>query len=137
MGRRASRELAMKILYRLEIQKDSREEQISEVFEQEKLSDNDKEYIRDIADGVFKNGKYIDGIIEKNSKKWKIDRIPKVDLCILRLSIYEMRFRKDIPSSVSINEAVELAKKYSDFEAGSFVNGVLGKVSDEFENIND
>ena len=127
----------MKILYRLEIQKDSREEQISEVFEQEKLSDNDKEYIRDIADGVFKNGKYIDGIIEKNSKKWKIDRIPKVDLCILRLSIYEMRFRKDIPSSVSINEAVELAKKYSDFEAGSFVNGVLGKVSDEFENIND
>lgn len=129
MGRRASREIAMKLLYQLEIQKDDREEQIRTVFEEYPLSNKDKQYIMDIIEGVAANLPKIDKLIETYSKGWKINRLSKVDLSILRLGIYEICCREDIPSIVSINEAVELAKKYSSQEAGAFVNGILGNVS--------
>ncbi|MCX7710362.1 MAG: transcription antitermination factor NusB [Clostridia bacterium] len=128
MGRRASRELAMKLLYQLEIQKEDRDEQINAALVDEDLTEKDKQYITDVVDGVGKNMEQIDKIIEQHSKGWKINRIPKVDLSILRLSIFEIVFREDIPLNVSINEAVELAKKYSTEDAGSFINGILGKV---------
>ncbi len=129
MGRRASRETAMKLLYQLEIQRDDREQQIKFVLDEENFSDSDRQYIIEIVEGVFNKAEYIDKLIEKHSKGWKINRISKVDLSILRLSIYEISFRNDIPFNVSINEAVELAKKYSGEEAGAFINGILGKVS--------
>lgn len=129
MGRRAAREIAMKLIYQLEIQKDSREEQIRQTLEQEVLTENDTKYIVDVVEGVYNNVEQIDKTIELYSKGWKLSRISKVDLSILRLSIYEMCFRDDIPFNVSINEAVELAKNYSGEESGSFVNGILGKVS--------
>lgn len=129
MGRRAAREIAMKLIYQLEIQKDSREEQIRQTLEQEALNENDTKYIVDVVEGVYKNVEEIDKTIEMYSKGWKLSRLSKVDLSILRLSIYEMCFRNDIPFNVSINEAVELAKNYSGEESGSFVNGILGKVS--------
>jgi transcription antitermination protein NusB len=129
MGRRASREIAMKLLYQLEIQKEDHEEQIKTVLEEHSLTQNDKDYIVEVVDGVFSNLLYIDKIIDKYSKGWKISRISKVDLSILRLSIYEISYRKDIPLSVSVNEAVELGKKYSSEEAGAYINGLLGKVS--------
>ncbi len=129
MGRRASRESAMKLLYQLEVQKDDREQQIEAVLDEGEFSDNDKQYINEVVEGVSGNLEYIDRLIENHSKGWKINRISKVDLSILRLSIYEISFRKDIPFNVSINEAVELAKKYSGEEAGAFINGILGKVS--------
>lgn len=129
MGRKASREIAMKLLYQLEIQKEDKEEQIGVVLEENDLTDKDKEYILDIVNGVQKNISHIDSIIEKHSKGWKINRIPKVDLSVLRLAVYEIGFREDIPFNVSINEAVEIAKKYSGEEAGAFINGILGKVS--------
>lgn len=129
MGRRASREIVMKLLYQLEIQKDDREDQIRLVLEENSLTEKDKLYVTDVIDGVQKNQAYIDNTIEILSKGWKIGRISKVDLSIMRLSIYEICFRNDIPYSVSVNEAVELAKKYSNEDAGSFVNGILSKVS--------
>ncbi len=129
MGRRAARETAMKLLYQLEIQKDDREQQIEFVLQEEEFIENDKKYILEIMDGVHKSIEEIDLMIEKYSKGWKINRLSKVDLSILRLSIYEMTYRKDIPFNVSINEAVELAKKYSNDDAGAFVNGILGQVS--------
>ncbi|MEN6316448.1 MAG: transcription antitermination factor NusB [Clostridiaceae bacterium] len=128
MGRRASREMAMKLLYQLEIQKDNREEQKSLFFEENTLSEKDRTYISEVVDGVFQNKEYIDNMIEVHSRGWKIARISKIDLSIMRLSIYEICFRNDIPYSVSVNEAVELAKKYSTEDAGSFVNGILSKV---------
>lgn len=131
MGRRASREIAMKLLYQLEIQKDDREEQIQTVLEENSFTEKDKLYLTEIIDGVKKNLELIDKTIEVNSKGWKISRISKVDLSIMRLSIYEICFMDDIPYSVSVNEAVELAKKYSNEDAGSFVNGILSKVSRE------
>ncbi|MFA6308502.1 MAG: transcription antitermination factor NusB [Clostridia bacterium] len=129
MGRRASRDIAMKLLYQLEIQKEDKEEQIDITLAQNDLSKNDRNYVLDVVKGVFENLSYIDKVIDKYSKGWKINRISKVDLSILRLSIYEIGFMNDIPFSVSVNEAVELAKKYSNEDAGSFVNGILGKVS--------
>ncbi|WP_010252609.1 transcription antitermination factor NusB [Acetivibrio cellulolyticus] len=129
MGRRAAREIAMKLVYQLEIQKDSREEQIRQTLEQENVTENDTNYITDVVEGVFKNLEQIDKTIEMYSKGWKLSRISKVDLSILRLSIYEISFRNDIPFNVSVNEAVELAKNYSGEESSSFINGILGKVS--------
>ncbi len=131
MGRRASREMAMKLLYQLEIQRDDREEQKNRFFEENTLTEKDRNYINDVVDGVSKNLEAIDNMIELNSKGWKIGRISKIDLSIMRLSIYEICFRNDIPYNVSINEAVELAKKYSNEDAGSFVNGILSKIPKE------
>lgn len=131
MGRRAAREIAMKLIYQLEIQKESREEQIKQALEQETLYENDTNYITDVVEGVFRNLEHIDSTIELYSKGWKLTRISKVDLSILRLSIYEITYRNDIPFNVSINEAVELAKNYSSEDSSSFINGILGKVSKE------
>ncbi len=131
MGRRASREIAMKLLYQLEIQKDDRQDQIDYVLNENEFTQKDKQYIIEIIDGVKDHINYLDEIIEKYSKGWKISRISKVDLSILRLSIYEICFREDIPYNVSINEAVELAKNYSGQESGAFVNGLLGKFTSD------
>jgi N utilization substance protein B len=130
MGRRASREMAMKLLYQLEFQKDNIDDQKKLFFEENLISGKDQAYINDIIDGVQRNKDYINKLIEAHSTGWKIGRISRVDLSIMRLSIYEICFRDDIPYSVSVNEAVELAKKYSNEDAGSFVNGILSKIHD-------
>lgn len=132
MGRRAARETAMKLLYQLEIQRDDREQQVQYILEEENLTENDTVYVNEVINGVYSKIEEIDELIEKHAKGWKINRISKVDLSILRLSIYEVCYREDIPFNVSINEAVELAKKYSTEDAGSFVNGILGKVAKIF-----
>ncbi|MHB8063069.1 MAG: transcription antitermination factor NusB [Ruminiclostridium sp.] len=130
MGRRASREAVMKLLYQLEIQKSDRSEQIDRALEDESLTDNDKKYIRSIVDGVNEKVILIDSLIEKKSMGWKISRLSKIDLSILRIGIYEILYREDIPYSVTVNEAVELAKRYSNEDAGAYVNGLLAKVSE-------
>ena len=127
MGRRASREGVMKLLYQLELQKDNRQEQIDWVLEDRSFTDNDKEYIRDVVDGVYEHLDEIDNMIEQALSGWMIDRISKIELVILRLSIYEIKYREDIPSKVTFNEAVELTKKYVGPEKAAFVNGLLGK----------
>jgi N utilization substance protein B len=131
MGRRASRETAMKLLYQMEIQKSDKNEQIEMALEDERFTEKDKKYIRSIIDGVNEKVSIIDSIIEKNAMGWKLNRVSKIDLSILRIGIYEILYREDIPFSVSVNEAVELAKKYSNEDAGSFVNGLLAKVTKE------
>lgn len=129
MGRRASRETVMKLLYQMEIQKEDKDEQVRMTLEENPLSEKDREYITNVINGVSSNMSEIDNVIEKHAKGWKMNRISKVDLSILRLCIYEISFRDDIPYNVSVNEAVELAKKYSGEEAGAFVNGILSKIS--------
>jgi len=128
MSRRASREIAMKLLYQLDIQRGNREEQIRSVLEENSVPENEEKYIRKIVEGVFDNISLIDSNIEKNMRGWKINRIPKVDLAILRLSCYEILFMDEIPVNVSINEAINLAKTYSSEESGAYINAVLGKI---------
>ena len=85
-------------------------------------------FARELVLGTVENLDIIDELIEKNAKNWSIQRIAKVDLAILRLAIYEMLFRRDIPPVVSVNEAIELGKELSTDESNRFINGVLDNV---------
>ncbi len=130
MNRTAIREKAFKLIYSLEIQKkDNLEDQIALYFESENIENIEaKEYIEDAVLGIEKNKKEIIGLIEKNLKSdWKIERISKIDLAILKLAIYEIKY-KDLPFKVVINEAVELAKKYGEDSSKNFVNGILASI---------
>ena len=127
MGRRASREGVMKLLYQLELQKDDRQEQIDLVLEDRSFTSKDKEYIRDVIDGVYEHLEEIDDMIKNALNGWMIDRISKLELAVLRLSLYEIKYRDDIPSKVTFNEAVELTKRYVGPDKTAFVNGLLGK----------
>ena len=114
MKRSAIREETFKLLYSLEIQKtENVEEQIQLYLECNEINDEKAiEYITEVITGIEKNLKEIEGLIEKNLKAdWKIDRISKIDLSLLRLAIYEIKY-KEIPYKVAINEALELAKKF-------------------------
>lgn len=86
------------------------------------------DYIKNVFFGVFQNLEEIDAVISENAVGWKIERISKTALSVLRLSIYEIKFIDDIPNAVSVNEAVELCKKYATKEDASFVNGILSTV---------
>ena len=133
MKRSAIRELAFKFVYSLEIQKkENLEEQIQLYIEANDIKDERAvEYINDTILGIEKNKIEILGNIEKNLKEdWKIDRISKIDLSILKLAIYEIKY-KNIPFKVVINEAVELAKKYGEDSSKNFVNGILASIVKE------
>lgn len=130
MNRTAIRERAFKLIYSLEIQKyNSLEEQINIYFESENITDEEaKKYIEDAVLGIEKNKDEICSLIEKNLKSdWKIDRISKIDLSILKLAIYEIKY-KEIPFKIAINEAVELAKRYGENPSKNFVNGILASI---------
>lgn len=135
MDRSSIRELAFKLIYSIEIQK---AEDIKEAIElylesNEINSKNAKSYIEDAVIGINEHIKEIDKNIEKNLKsEWKIERISKIDLSILRLAIYEIIY-KEVPFKVAINEAVELAKKYGEDNSKKFVNGILASVVKENE----
>ena len=108
---------------------DSSIDEISRCAE-ESREDSYSDFAMNCANGVQDNLEEIDALIKKHlAKKWNITRINKVSLSILRLAVYEMKFIDDIPNSVSINEAVELSKKFSGEDEYKFVNGVLGAVS--------
>lgn len=130
MSRKSAREEAMKLVYQLIMNKTSSVEILKDYYEnlEMELPDEEKEYIDSSVTGVEKNTDEIDKYIEEYSKGWKINRISKVDLAIMRLSIYEMLRRQDVPNASSVNEAVELAKKYSGEKSSSFINGILGNV---------
>ncbi len=93
------------------------------------IDEKDKAFILENVNGVLENIEKIDEIINNSAKGWSTSRMAKVDLAILRLSVYEMKFANDAPKSVIINEAVELAKKYSSDEAPGFINGILGNLA--------
>ncbi|WP_040211868.1 transcription antitermination factor NusB [Clostridium polynesiense] len=131
MNRKKSREAAMKILFQNSFNDIPLNEILDDCemyFEELELEGSDKEFIKRIVTGVNSNISKINDIIEENSENWKISRISKINLSILRISIYEMLFSEDVPGKVSINEAIELCKKYSDEKSVSFVNGLLDKV---------
>jgi transcription antitermination protein NusB len=139
MNRRKSRELAMKLLFQMNVNKEDYKEVLSNVHENIEdyvkdeeedidLKDIDMEYITRILSGVEANRELIDSEIEKYLLNWKLNRISKIDLAIMRICTYEIIFEVDIPNSASINEAIELAKKYSDEKSVSFINGVLDKI---------
>ena len=135
MKRSAIRELTFRLIYSLEIQKtEDLEEQIELYLECNEVEDNEaKEYIKDAIIGINENINEIQGLIEKNLKAdWKIDRISKIDLSLLKLAIYEIKYKK-IPYKVAINESLELAKKYAEETSKNFINGILASVVKELD----
>ncbi|MCR5546986.1 MAG: transcription antitermination factor NusB [Lachnospiraceae bacterium] len=152
MTRREIREEIFKLLFTVEFHdKDEREEQLAffmeeeaeeEAEEIEELSEEELEEANKVAEEAAKDKAYIenkyndviahldeiDAKLNAKVDKWKTTRMPKVDLTILRLAVYEIMFEEDIPEKVAINEAIELAKKYGSDKSGRFVNGALSKV---------
>ena len=130
MKRSEIRELAFKLIYSLEIQKEiDIDEQIELYLESSEINDKDAiEYIKDCIYGINQNKENIIKVIEGTLQSdWKIDRISKINLSLLELAIYEIQY-KGIPYKVEINEVVELAKKYGEDQSSKFINGALAKV---------
>ncbi len=132
MNRTKTRELAFMLIYQREIQKEVGEENLEIFYESNEIEEEDqKEYLKDILFGVSKNEEEFLDLIKRHLKEnWTIDRISKVNVSVLKLVLYEMLYC-DLPYKVAINEAVELAKKYSDEQAGAFINGILASIVNE------
>lgn len=128
--RRKAREAALKILYQIEMSGYNSEECIDSYWNT--LGDNQdiKEFTNFLVRGVYGFLSSIDEKINQSSINWKIERMHKVDLSILRLAVFEMFYTNDTPYKVVINEAIELAKKYGTENSSSFVNGVLNKIAE-------
>lgn len=133
MTRTEEREQAFVLIFEKEFNMDtSMDDIISYATEADVFSES--AFASSLAKAVFENIDAVDAIIDKYSIGWKKSRLPKTTLAILRLAICEMMFVDSIPESVSINEAVELAKKYATTEDASFVNGILGSYSRDNKN---
>jgi N utilization substance protein B len=130
MNRKTARENAFILLFERSIKKDETAEEIFEKATVERGLEYD-DYVKQVFFGSYESAGIIDERIEKHLKGWKKDRISPVSMAIIRLGCYEILFMSDIPSKVSINEAVELAKKYDDEKSYAFVNGVLNSVAVE------
>lgn len=130
MNRKKSREIAMELLFGMTLSKNTLEETIETFIEdyEMKLSTIDLEYIKDMLEKVNTNLESLDAKIEESLNKWKIDRVSKVNLTILRLALAEIMYRDDVPNAVAINEAIEITRKYSDEKSVAFINGALDKV---------
>lgn len=144
MKRRKAREHALQFLYRIDFMNlpkgHSGDRNLSWLDNDIKafwsdINERDAEVIsfsEDIISGTIKNLDEIDSIIQKVAKKWKLSRIAAIDRNILRFATYELLFRPDIPESVTINEALEIAKIYSTSESASFINGILDRIAKEY-----
>ena len=131
MNRSTLREHIFKTVFQIEFRKSEEMPESLEIYFEglEEATPEDLTYIQEKFEKVAAKVPEIDALIDQASENWKTKRMSKVDLAILRLAVYEMKWDEDIPVKVAINEAVELAKNFSQEESPSFVNGVLGKIS--------
>ncbi|MCR5186089.1 MAG: transcription antitermination factor NusB [Clostridia bacterium] len=136
MQRSAMRELAFKLVYEIEVQKDTDSDELDIFAENNNIKEDSViDYLKDIKEGIKSNETEINTLIEHNLKaNWSLNRISKINLSLIKLAIYEMLY-KDLPYKVAINEVVELAKKYADETAPVFINGILASVVKE-KNLN-
>ena len=129
MTRRELRENVFKMLFRVEFHEETEMPEQFDLFgeEVENITEEDSAYINHKCNDIISKIVEIDTAINESTIGWKTTRMGKVDLTIIRLAVYEIKFEEDIPAKVSINEAVELAKKYGTDDSASFINGVLAK----------
>lgn len=130
MNRKLSREKTMELLFGMTLSKDTACEIIENFVEnyEGNIKEIDLTYVKRALIGVENNKEAIDQAISANLQNWKIDRISKVNLTILRLAAYEILFDENVPRNVAINEALEITRRYSDEKSVSFINGVLDKI---------
>ena len=128
--RTKAREYALQILYAVDITKDDPGDCVRRFWEgSEESSGEVKKFAADLVLGVSDNKKEIDRMIAKYATNWKLDRMAVIDRNVLRFAAYELLYEKDIPPKVSINEAIDIAKKFGGPDSGKFVNGVLDKIN--------
>lgn len=129
MTRRQLRENVFKMLFRVEFHDEKEMPEQLALFEDEvePISEDEKIYMINKYKDIYAHIEELDAAINEVSKGWKTTRMGKVDLTLIRLAVYEIRFEEEIPVKVSINEAIELAKKYGTDDSPAFVNGILAK----------
>lgn len=134
--RRQSRELALQALFFLDINETDADRGLKDFCNQhaEDLTPAVAPFFRELVEGVLAQKDRIDALMNQCSKNWRISRMPAVDRNIMRIAVFEMMEKADIPCSVSINEAVDIGKKYGTRDSGSFINGVLDRIRTQ-ENI--
>ncbi|MHB8927172.1 MAG: transcription antitermination factor NusB [Bacillota bacterium] len=140
MSRRSTRELALKVLFQVDVGRadparalayTARQQQlgVSDGAAARELTPDDISFAGELVRGALDHLTEIDKTISDRAREWRLERMANIDRNVLRLALYEMTYRDDIPVSVSINEAVELAKKFGTEDSGRFVNGILGTVA--------
>lgn len=129
-SRSTAREMAFKLVFEDMFGTSTAQSMLGVLFDEDvnwnDITDENKEYVEWVRQNTKDHQEEVDKVISEFAKGWKIDRMNRVDVSILRLAITEIMFREDVTSAIAINEAVELAKKYSTDEAPQFINGILG-----------
>jgi transcription antitermination protein NusB len=132
MKRRKAREYALQLLFQIDFTKRALEKKdLEEFWSGKTVAPEGREFTENLVKGTLERLDDIDMIIEKATENWLLKRMAAVDRNILRFAAYELLYRKDIPTAVTINEAIEIAKKFSSMESASFLNGVLDKLAKE------
>lgn len=129
MKRRKAREIALKVLFQVDVARADPAQAMSYLLEEEKVPEEASRFAEEIVRGTLSNLKSIDGYLDELSRDWPLERMGNVDRNVLRMACFELLYREDIPAGVTINEAVELAKVYGDSGSGKFVNGILGSLA--------
>ena len=128
INRRKARELAIQALFYIDMSQNDSKEAVKLFCENFVTSKKDLSFFFRLVNGVVKARPEIDSIVERFSSNWKISRMSIVDRNIIRIAVYEMLFCSDIPSKVSINEAIDIGKKFGTEESGAFINGILDSI---------
>jgi N utilization substance protein B len=126
--RRQARELAMQALFYMDIRKDASEETLENFYGCFCSSKKSKPFFRKLVNGVLETKHQIDALVERFSQNWNISRMSCVDRNVMRIAVYEMLYCDDIPPKVSINEAVDIGKKFGTQESGAFINGIMDSI---------
>ena len=129
--RRKSRELALQVLYQGELAAQAGLLDFGEFCAHFQVSRKAMPYAKKLLDGVEGKREDIDQLISRYAENWRLERMSVIDRNILRLAVYELRYQDDVPTSVAINEAVEIAKRYSTDDSGPFINGILDAMAKE------
>jgi len=129
--RRKSREFALQVLYQLNITKQDAITALTQFRENFLPNEEADDFLRRLVLGVLKHCKEFDRLIEQHSENWRLDRINMIDRNILRMALFELLYCEEIPPKVTINEAIDLGKRYGSEESGSFINGILDRIQHE------
>jgi N utilization substance protein B len=130
--RRTARECALQLLFQMDITGENIETAMPKYWQlKDDINEQSREFCDSLARGYYENRELIDRIVSENADNWRLDRMAVVDRNIMRIAIYEFLFRDDIPEKVSINEAIEIAKRYGGPESTQFINGILDAVKNK------
>lgn len=121
----------MRTLFAVDVGRSNTERALTHSLEEFELSGEERQFVRRLVEGALAHVAEIDEMIHKSATRWSLERMARTDRNILRMAVFELTHEVDVPPSVAVNEAVELAKRYGDADSGKFVNGILGQIIKE------